>query len=146
MAIRMNITPTDVKATKIVKPQWYQMKIVEVKEELAKDKESTNVVIALIGQEGDANGVPFKSWISEKFPGGGIAFVRATGGRVTEDEGIDPNYDFKAQEGKTVLAKVTTSRGKDGTGKPMNSIEDFAPAKTSGVAEAVDATAFDAPA
>jgi hypothetical protein len=58
MAIRMNITPQDVKAQKIVRPGWYPVEIKEVKEELASDKESTNVRVNVEGLDGDAKGVP----------------------------------------------------------------------------------------
>lgn len=126
--MRLNITPKDVKASKIVRPGWYLAKIDEVKEELAKDKESTNIVVDFTGLEGDATGVPFKNWFSEKFPQGAIPFVKATGGRVTEEEGLDPDYDFERQVGKTVKIHVITDRGKDGQGKPRNAIDDFAPA------------------
>jgi hypothetical protein len=127
MAIRMNITPQDVKAQKIVRPGWYPVEIKEVKEELASDKESTNVRVNVEGLDGDAKGVPVPTWFSEKFTQGAIPFVKATGGRVDEESGIDPDYDFGAQEGKRVMAHIVTSRGKTGNDKPRNQIDDWAP-------------------
>lgn len=142
MAIRMNITPADVKRSKIIQPGWYPFLITDIKEEPSADKKSVNVVLDLEGKEGDAEGVPVKHWFSEKAPGFAIPFVRATGGRVTEEEGIDPNYDFAAQRGKVVMGHVITSRGKDGTQPPRNSIDDWAPVGASEAA-APAAAGFD---
>lgn len=127
MPIRMNITPKDVKAQKIVRPGWYPVEIKEVKQELAADKESQNTRVDVEGLDGDAAGVPVPTWFSEKFTQGAIPFVKATGGRVTEEEGVDPDYDFEAQVGKRVMAHIVTSRGKTGQDKPRNQIDDWAP-------------------
>ena len=127
MAIRMNITPADAKAQKIVRPGWYPVEVKEVKHERASDKESMNVRVDIEGLDGDAKGVPVPTWFSEKFAQGAIPFVKATGGRVTEEEGVDPDYDFEAQIGKKVMAHIVTSRGKSGTDKPRNQIDDWAP-------------------
>jgi len=143
MAIRLNITPTDVKAQKLVRPGWYNVKVVEVKEELAKDKESTNIVVDIVGLEGDADGVPVKNWFSEKFPQGGISFVKACGGQVSEETGVDPSFDWERQVGKTVKAHIVTNRGKDGQQPPRNSVDEWAP--SAGVAAPVPQGAgFDA--
>ena len=127
MPIRMNITPKDVKAQKIVRPGWYPAEIKEVKSEVASDKESMNTRVDVEGLEGDAMGVPVPTWFSEKFVQGAIPFVKATGGRVTEEEGVDPDYDFEAQVGKKVMVHIVTSRGKSGNDKPRNQIDDWAP-------------------
>jgi len=127
MAIRMNITPQDVKAQKLVRPGWYPVEIKEVKQELASDKSSYNTRVDVEGLDGDAAGVPVPTWFSEKFTQGAIPFVKATGGRVSEEEGVDPDYDFEIQVGKRVMAHIVTSRGKSGTDKPRNQIDDWAP-------------------
>jgi hypothetical protein len=123
----MNITPQDVKAQKLVRPGWYPVQIKDVKSELASDKSSNNTRVDVEGLDGDAAGVPVPTWFSEKFTQGAIPFVKATGGRVTEEEGVDPEYDFEAQIGKKVMAHIVTSRGKSGTEKPRNQIDDWAP-------------------
>jgi hypothetical protein len=123
----MNITPKDVKAQKIVRPGWYSAEIKEVKQEMAADKESQNTRVDVEGLDGDCTGVPIPTWFSEKFVQSAIPFVKATGGRVTEEEGIDPDYDFEAQIGKKVMIHVVTSRGKTGQDKPRNQIDDWAP-------------------
>lgn len=135
MAIRMNITPNDVKAQKLVRPGWYNARIEGVKQEIAADKASHNTRIDVIGLDGDATGVPIPTWFNEKFAQGAIPFVRATGGRVTEEDGLDPDYDFEAQVGKTVMIHVITSRGKTGNDKPRNQIDDWAPAQGAGSSE-----------
>lgn len=138
---KLNITPKDVKAQKLVRPGWYLAKITEVMESLAKDKESTNIVVDVEGAEGDCLGVPIKTWFSEKFTQGAIPFVKATGGRVTEEEGIDPDYDFENQVNKTVKIHVVTSRGKNNDEKPRNVIDDWAPAHQAESVEAAPAGA-----
>ena len=130
MAIRMNITPNDVKAQKLVRAGWYNVRIEAVKQELASDKTSHNTRIDVIGLDGDAAGVPVPTWFNEKFSQGAIPFVRATGGKVTEEDGLDPDYDFEVQVGKTVMAHIVTSRGKTGNDKPRNQVDDWAPASS----------------
>jgi len=140
MAIRMNITPQDVKAQKIVRPGWYGAEIKEVRQEVASDKESMNTRIDIVGLDGDAMGVPIPTWFSEKFPQSAIPFIKATGGRVTEEEGVDPDYDFEAQVGKRVMIHIVTSRGKTGNDKPRNQVDDWAP--SSSVTEAAPVGGF----
>ncbi len=127
MPIRMNITPNDVKAQKLVRSGWYNARITDVTQKVAADKQSNNTIIEVIGLDGDAKDVPIPTWFNEKFAQGAIPFVKATGGRVTEEEGVDPDYDFEAQIGKTVMIHVVTSRGKTGNEKPRNQIDDWAP-------------------
>jgi len=143
MAIRMNITPTDVKSQKLVRPGWYTAEIKDVKAELASDKQSYNTRVDVEGVDGDAAGVPIPTWFSEKFAQGAIPFIKATGGRVTEDEGVDPDYDFELQIGKKVMIHVVTSRGKTGTDKPRNQIDDWAPAQTVNSSSQVASSGFD---
>jgi hypothetical protein len=140
MAIKMNITPKDVKAQKIVRPGWYPAEITDVRQELASDKESQNTRVDVIGLEGDAKDVPIPTWFSEKFTASAIPFVKATGGRVDEEEGIDPDYDFELQKGKRVMVHIVTSRGKTGNDKPRNQIDDWAP--SSSVTEAAPVGGF----
>jgi hypothetical protein len=143
MPIRMNITPKDVKAQKIVRPGWYASEIKEVSQGISADKESTNTRVDIEGLDGDAAGVPVPTWFSEKFPQGAIAFVKATGGRVTEEEGIDPEYDFEAQVGKKVMAHIVTSRGKSGNDKPRNQVDDWAPMAGTGASKQVETVSFE---
>lgn len=141
MAIRMNITPQDVKSQKLVRPGWYLVEIKEVKQEMASDKSSYNTRVDVEGLDGDAKGVPVPTWFSEKFAQGAIPFVKATGGRVSEEDGVDPDYDFEAQISKKVMAHIVTSRGKSGTDKPRNQIDDWAPSTAVTSSEQLPATA-----
>lgn len=127
MAIRLSITPEDVRAEKLVRPGWYPVEIKEVKEAMAKDQVSSNIVVDVEGLEGDAKQVPIKNFFSEKFPQGGIAFARACGAKITEEEGIDPNFDWELQKGRKVKAHIVTNKGKSGQDKPRNAIDDWAP-------------------
>lgn len=127
MAIRMQITPNDVKSQKVVRPGWYPVIIDEIKQELAADKASMNIRVDVTAQEGDAKDVPVVTWFSEKFAQGAIPFVKATGGKCTEEDGVDPDYDFEAQKGKKVNAHIVTNKGKSGLEKARNMIDDWAP-------------------
>lgn len=142
---RLQINPEDFKRAKIVKPGWYVTFIKEVNEELAKDKQSQNVVldIEVADPESEFKGVPAKHWFTEKFPQGAVAFAKAMNPGIPEDKVAD--VEFNDYKGKFVYAKWATNRGKDGTDPPRNSIEDWAPlpskyaALNAGVADAVTA-------
>jgi hypothetical protein len=131
---RFNITPKDVKRSKIVKPGWYNALVEDVKEEAAKSGDSNNVVVDMVGQEGDATNVPFRVWFSEKAPGMAIPFIKACGGKIDEDKGGD--FEFSAAKGKRVKIKVSTGEYK---GKPQNQIDDYAPVMGASVETAAKA-------
>ena len=133
MALRLSISAKDVKAEKLVKPGWYATQIKKINQEIAKDKESHNFVIDVIGREDDSNGVPVKCFFSEKFIQSINPFVRATGplqgiqNPLSEDTGLDPNYELKKAEENVVYAQWITDKGKDGQQKARNQIADWAP-------------------
>ena len=122
MSLRFQVSPQDVKRSKIVRPGWYLVKVTEVKPEKAKDGQSTNIVVDLEGMEGEAMGVPFRYWISEKAPGLAVPIIKAFGGKVTEDEGSD--FDFETIKGKTVRVEIVTDKFQ---GRPQNKVNDWAP-------------------
>jgi len=124
---RMQINPEDFKRAKLVKPGWYPTLIKEVVEELASDKQSMNIVLDIenADKETEFIGVPAKHWLTEKFPQGAVALVKAFYPTISESAVADIEFgDFK---GKYIYAKWGTSRGKDGTQPPRNAIEDWAP-------------------
>ena len=120
---RLQITPADVKASKLVKPGWYLTKIVKYSYELNKAKDAYNHVYEVVGAEGDANGVPLKLWMSEKAARFHIPFIVACGGTVNEETGID--FEMAAAEGQTVRGKWETQQ-QEGQ-RPQNTITDWAP-------------------
>lgn len=139
MGMRFQVTPQDVKRSKIVRPGWYLCKVTKVALEDAKDGQSKNIVIDLEGQEGDVMGVPFKTWVSEKAPGLAVPIIKAFGGKVTEEEGSD--FDFDTILHKTVRVEIITDKYQ---GRPTNKINDWAPTALSGgsSAPAVPVTGF----
>lgn len=127
---RLNITPDDFKASKLVKPGWYPTLIKDVNEELSAKKDSTNIVLDLenADRESEFYGVPCKHWLSEKgvrFPGGAAALTRAF--FPSQDENKVANVEFNDMKGRYIYAKWATFRGKDGNDPPQNRIEDWAP-------------------
>lgn len=129
----LQIGAKEVLAEKLVKPGWYPTFIEAIDKQTAKDKESENFIIDVIGKEGDSNGVPCKCFFSEKFIQNINPFIRATGplqgipNPLSEESGLDKAYDLEKAQKCVVLAKWATNRGKDGQDKPRNSIEDWAP-------------------
>ena len=129
----LTITAKDVKASKLVKLGWYATKVFNLKNEVANDKESENLVVELEGMEGDCLGVPCRAVFSEKFAQSVVPFVVATGKAmgiqkpVDEEKGVDPAFQWARCKGVVVYCQWGTWRGKDGTEKPRNNINDWAP-------------------
>lgn len=121
--MRFQVTPQDVKRSKTVRPGWYLCKVTSVKLEDAKDGQSKNIVIDLEGQEGDALGVPFRTWVSEKAPGLAVPIIKAFGGQVSEESGAD--FDFETALHQMVKVEIITDKYQ---GRPTNKINDWAPA------------------
>ena len=133
MALRLSISAKDVKAEKLVKPGWYATQVKKVNQEIAKDKESHNFVIDVIGREDDSDGVPVKCFFSEKFIQSINPFVRATGPLqgipepLSEETGLDGNYKLEETVENVVFAQWVTDKGKDGQQRARNQISDWAP-------------------
>lgn len=121
--MRFQISPQDVKRSKVVRPGWYLAKVTKVALEDAKDGQSKNIVIDLEGLEGDSQGVPFRTWVSEKAPGLAVPIVKAFGGSVSEDSGAD--FDFDTILAQQVRIEIITDKYQ---GRPTNKINDWAPA------------------
>lgn len=127
MGMRFQVTPQDVKRSKTVRPGWYLATVTKVALEDSKDGQSKNIVIDLLGNEGDAEGVPFKTWVSEKAPGLAVPIIKAFGGQVSEEAGAD--FDFESIRGKSVRIEIVTDKYQ---GRPTNKINDWAPTALSG--------------
>ena len=133
MALRLSITAKDVKAEKLVKPGWYATVVKKITQEIAKDKESHNFVVDVLGKEDDSDGVPVKCFFSEKFIQSINPFVRATGPLqgipepLSEEKGLDENYALEKAVENVVYAQWVTDKGKDGQQKARNQIADWAP-------------------
>lgn len=126
---RFQVTPQDVKRSKILRPGWYLAKVTKVALEDAKDGQSKNIVLDFEGLEGDSLGVPFKTWVSEKAPGLAVPIIKAFGGQVSETEGAD--FDFDTCLNQTVRIEIITDKYQ---GRPTNKINDYAPAGAVGAA------------
>lgn len=135
--LRFQVSPQDVKRSKIVRPGYYLAKVTKVELADAKDGQSKNIVIDLEGQEGEALNVPFKTWVSEKAPGLAVPIIKAFGGQVSEAEGAD--FDFEAIVGQMVRIEIITDKYQ---GRPTNKINDWAPAVITGGQAAVPVTGF----
>lgn len=127
---RLQITPEQFKRATLVKPGWYPTLIKEVIEELNSKKDAMNIVVDVEcgDPESEFLGVPAKHWFTEKFPEGGVAFIKAFNPTINQKQLQD--VEFADYKGKYIYAKWGTNRGKDGTDPPRNQIEDWAPLPT----------------
>lgn len=85
---KISFTKSDLLERKNLKAAWYKAKVVAIKEELAKDKESTNYVTQFVVSEGENVGVPIRHWFSEKAMGRIVDFVKCFGD-VKEGQDIE---------------------------------------------------------
>lgn len=124
---RMTINPEDFKRAKIVKPGWYPTLIKLVAEELNSKKDAMNIVLDLenADKESEFFGVPAKHWLTEKYVPGSVTLAKAFNPKLDEKSAQD--VEFGDYQGRYIYAKWATSRGKDGTDPPRNTIEDWAP-------------------
>jgi hypothetical protein len=127
---RLSISPDDFKRAKLVKPGWYPTLLVNIEEELAKNKESMNIVLDCENADRDSDfyGVMCKHWLSEKgvsYAGGAVSLAKAF--TPTMDESKVNNVEYGDFKGRYIYAKWNTFRGKDGNDPPQNRIEDWAP-------------------
>jgi len=131
MGLRFQVSASDVKRSKLIKPGWYLFSVVDVRVEKAKDGQSNNIVIDLVGKEGDAKDVPVRTWISEKAPGLAVPAIKAFGGDVSEETGAD--FDFEGIRGMDARLLIETGEYE---GRKNNSIKDWAPASNVAAAPA----------
>lgn len=132
MAIRLTISAEDAKRGKKVKNGWYRTRVTEIKEELNKAKDATNIVVDLVGMEGDALGVPVRHYISEKFPTGAVVFLTSFGVPVGEEGGT---FDFEGLRNREVNAQWNYDAD-----QKRNTLVDFAPL-TAGIGATTATTA-----
>jgi hypothetical protein len=129
--LKFQVTPQDVKRSKSVRPGWYLAKVTKVELADAKDGQSKNIVLDLEGLEGEANGVPFKTWVSEKAPGLAVPIIKAFGGQVSEESGAE--FDFESCLHQQVRIEIITDTYQ---GRKTNKINDWAPASLTGATSA----------
>lgn len=124
---RLQITPEQFKAAKLVKPGWYPTLLLEVVEELNAKKDGMNIVVDTKNADNQSEffDVPCKVWFTEKFPQGAVAFAKAFNPGLDESKLAD--VEFADYKGRFIYAKWATNRGKDGQDPPRNVVEDWAP-------------------
>jgi len=118
--LKLQITPQDAKAAKILKPGPYRFKIDKVYGKLSKDKgegKSMNYWFELVGLEGEAKDVPIRCIFNEKFITPIIPLLQALGQEVSEEDLT--NVDLEAAQGQEVIGFVETQLYNS---KPQNNI------------------------
>lgn len=123
--MRLNVTPQDMKASKIVKPGWHILEITENVTKPNKEGDAMNVEFSFVGAEGDAKDVPFKYWLSEKAPGFSIQLLTALGFKLSETEANTIDIKDGQFKGRKVKAKIEIGMYNN---RKQNQISEFAPA------------------
>lgn len=116
----VRFTREDLNQRKQLSPNWYKVILMEVKEETAKDGQSTNWVCKFIVTESnnpDAIGTPVRHWFNEKAMGRVIDFITCfISGDIEEGRA----YDLSDAIDRPVLAFI-----KYDPERKFNTIEDF---------------------
>jgi hypothetical protein len=121
--MRLQITPADVKRSKLVAPGWYVTLVQNVAREPNKQGDSFNIIVDFEGQEGASEGAIARVYFSEKAPGIALPFVEAlTGQKVNEETGID--FDFSSAKGRKLKALWDQDEWQ---GRKKNVVKDYGP-------------------
>ena len=125
MAIKWNITKENLAKRKLVAPAWYRTRVVKYEEKLAKDKESTNVVLTVRIVEGEFAGAEKQLYFNEKYPDMmGPFLVAVEPNCVGDDGGISANLSETALLNKEFMGHW--ERG-EYNGKPTNEVNEYMP-------------------
>lgn len=117
----LNLTPSDIKRGKLVKPGWYEVLITKLEVKPSSKGDGSDVYwIHLTIQSGDYKDVPLIDFISEKAAGTAIPLLTACGAEINEETGA--SIDLDSIVGKKVMAKIEPG---DVKGKTQNQVQDY---------------------
>ena len=107
---KVEFSPTDILAGKLVDPDWYLIKITSAGEAPAKDGNSTNypmeaTIVSNLGGDVTFAGVPLRWNFNSKAPGFQIGFLESLGVEITPGK----RYELADTVGMTVGAFVDHS-------------------------------------
>ena len=124
----MRVSRSDMKRANILDPGWYDMEIVDLKEETTKKKDSINTVVdfeVIAPNNKRNNGTPLRVYINEKFLDLGIKLIGALDPEaLDEDEGGSFDWDKDALKGTKLKGYVVTGTYNN---RPQNELQNFAP-------------------
>lgn len=122
MAIRLQLTPADVKARKVLTPGPYGWEIRAVYTKPSKEDKSINYVFELVGIDGEAKDVLIRKYFNEKFIAPIVPLLQALGQQVSEEDVT--SVDLEAAQGMKVRGIVETRMYQN---TPQNDIVAWAP-------------------
>ena len=132
MPAKLTLTAADLKRGTIIEEKtWYPIVVTAVKSELAKDQQSTNVVVdaEILPSSDPAKqkyaGVPVRRYFSEKAPGMAKNYISACGVVIPEEGG---EFDLEPSVGRQMEAYI--GQRLDDNGRMQNDVIDFRPMKT----------------
>lgn len=130
MPLKVTLTPTQLKARKVVEPDWHAATIKDITRQKNKAGDSYNYVVDLVGLEGEAQDVPFKTWISEKDNAiGQLAEIAWAAGLISQEErdsadNTGVTFDVEEAIGNRVEIKTALD---EFNGQPTNRVVGFRP-------------------
>jgi len=125
MAIKFNVSASDMKRSKVLAADWYPVKITKMSEKASKDGQSMNTIVEMTVAAGTFIDVPLIKYFNEKAPGTIIPFLKALGVNISEAGG-EFALDEASVVGKHIEAYVKPDEYQ---GKTVNSVQDFRPAR-----------------
>lgn len=122
--MKIDLTPSDVKADKILEPGWYKFQLEHTEDKLSNAGDGSTVAhMKWLGIEGAAEGVPVRLYLSEKSKSLQKALVEAlSGSKVSEETGITTEITNDNARGRTVEAFIKNGLYE---GRTQNVINDF---------------------
>ena len=119
MSIRIKLSQDDLNRSKVVTPGWYLLDIIKIEQKKAKNDDSMNTVVEFRGKSGEAAGIPFQRYFSEKAPGFFKDFLEAITG---EEVKADTEYELDGAVGETISAYIENGEYQ---GRTTNNVKDF---------------------
>lgn len=121
--MKIDLTPSDVKAEKILEPGWYKFQLEHTEDKASSSGDGSMVAhMKWLGISGAAEGVPVRLYLSEKSKSLVKALVEALTGEKVGAEGITTEVTNDNARGKTVEAYIKNGLYE---GRTQNVINDF---------------------
>lgn len=121
MSIKMRYSAEDLlRGTAIEKAAWYDLVVKDIREAEAETDGSQNVIVDLMIEGGEYNGVPLMRYFNEKAPGFIKDYAAACGIDLDEKGGT---FDFEMTKNKRIQGFI--EQRKDNKGNLQNNVARF---------------------
>lgn len=121
--MKIELTPSDVKAEKILEPGWYKFQLEHTEDKASSSGDGSMVAhMRWLGLSGAAEGVPVRCYLSEKSKSLVKSLIEALQGTKVGEEGIVTEVTNENARGRTVEAFIKNGLYE---GRTQNVINDF---------------------